>query len=190
MHVDRPHFRRAAHRLEEDPTLRAVFGRDVEGVRPPRYWGPAADVGNRRTTGTCAENAQLPTRQKAARGRESALAGSERTVSRSYCEAGSRITATRLVTWSGLSLIIGTMETKRPSCDLGNARHEALRRETRNGRAPVDRFPTAKAADRKDIRPSELPFPWPNGTDPVTTWGPLGSGEFRDFPRRSLREQQ
>ena len=74
------------------------------------------------------------------------------------------------------------METKRPSCDLGNARHEALRRETRNGRAPVDRFPTAKAADRKDIRPSELPFHWPNGTDPVTTWGPLGSGEFRDFP--------
>ena len=38
------------------------------------------------------------------------------------------------------------METKRPSCDLGNAWHEALRRETRNGRAPVGhRFPTAKA---------------------------------------------
>jgi len=37
-------------------------------------------------------------------------------------------------------------------------------------------------AERKDIRPSELPFPWPDGTDPVTTWGPLGSGEFRDFP--------
>jgi len=37
-------------------------------------------------------------------------------------------------------------------------------------------------ADRKDVRPSELPFPWPNGTDLVTTWGPLGSGKFRNFP--------
>jgi len=117
----------------------AVFGRDAEGVRPLRHCGPAADVGNRRTTGACAENAHLPTRRKAARG-----PGISPLPARSQqCQGvtarpapGSRQHG--LVTWSGLSLIIGnTLETKRPSCDLSNAWHEPLRRETRNGRAPV-----------------------------------------------------
>ena len=45
MYVDRPHFRRAANRLRGVSDAAAVFGRDAEGVRPLRYWGPAADVG-------------------------------------------------------------------------------------------------------------------------------------------------
>jgi hypothetical protein len=34
-------------------------------------------------------------------------------------------------------------------------------------------------AERRDIQPSELPFPWPSGSDPMTAWESLG--EFKSF---------